>query len=365
MTRFYKNILTPVLPVMFLFAVLMSGCVEQESFLTASDNPESSGEFELCSPEGMAEYLDGLPAVSDVNEWQNEFGPGITITTNHYKIHTTMLEPLTLSRVPGFMESAYSAYQQQLPCPVRTGHKFKVFLFDTREQWEDFTRDFTGKASDLYLKIKKGAYYLKGACVTYNIGRSRTFSVLAHEGWHQFNCRHFKYRLPSWLDEGIATLFEASEYHDGFFSFDPARNASRLGSLRKQLMRGKLIPLEELIRLNPAEVVSLDDTQAVMAFYGQAYALIRFLREEEYGKYLPMYQQMLLDAKEGNWPINKKLGETAADRNVPITGKWNRHVSPKLFEYYVDDCESLQEAYIHFCKKIVHNVRIKTLRRYR
>ena len=43
-----------------------------------------------------------------------------------------------------------------------------------------------------------------GVAVLYNIGTRDTFAIAAHEGWHQFSGRHFKYRLPSWLDEGVA-----------------------------------------------------------------------------------------------------------------------------------------------------------------
>ena len=308
----------------------------------------------------MSRHLENLPAVRLVEQWNNQYAPGIKITTKHYQIYTTMLEPLILSRVPGFMESAYSAYQKQLPYPVKTEHKFTVYLFGDRSQWENFTRKFTGENAELYLKIKKGAYYLNGACVTYNIGRSRTFSVLGHEGWHQFNSRHFTYRLPSWLDEGIATLFESSFYKDGFFFFDPSGNVSRLGCLKKLLQSGRIIPLEKLLVLNPGEVVAHADTEAVMAFYAQAYALIRFLREEEYGRHIGSYQQMLFDGKEGNWPIEKELQKTAADRNIPITANWNREISPKLFEYYIDNCRDLQDKYIPFCRKLVRNVRIKT-----
>jgi len=270
-----------------------------------------------------------------------------------------MLEPLTLTRVPGYMESAYMAYQQQLPKPIETQNKFTVYLFGDRDQWEKFTKKFTGSNYKMYLKIQKGAYYLKGACVTYNIGRSRTFSVLGHEGWHQFNSRHFVYRLPSWLDEGIATQFETSEYKDGFFYFRPSRNASRLGSLKKSMATNKTIPLGKLLTLNPGDVVANADIDAVMAFYAQSYALVRFLKEDDYGRNLLKFQKLLLDAREGNWPLDEKLQKIASDRNIPLTSNWNRYVSPKLFTHYIDDHQELQGQYSNFCRKIVSNVRLK------
>ncbi|MBW8016019.1 MAG: hypothetical protein FVQ82_07525 [Planctomycetes bacterium] len=331
------------------------GCTEQRAATSARNIPAT----DLSTPAGMIKSLEKLPPVEKIEHWENEYAPGITITTKHYNIHTTMLEPLTLTRVPGYMESAYAAYQQQLPKPVEAKTKFTVYLFGDRQQWEKFTRKFTGHNAEMYLKIQKGAYYLNGVCVAYNIGRSRTFSVLGHEGWHQFNFRHFAYRLPSWLDEGIATLFETSEYKNGFFYFRPERNGSRLASLRKILEADKIIPLGKLLTLNPGEVVGHADTDAVLAFYAQAYALVRFLKEDDYGRNLLQFQSLLLDAKNGNWPLDEKMQKTALNRNLPMTAQWNRYLSPRLFAHYIGEHQALRDSYIAFCMKIARNVRLK------
>ena len=223
----------------------------------------------IDTPAGMIEYLQkrNLPTLEKVRLWQNEYGPGLKLTTAHYEILTTLLEPLILSQVPGFVESAYRSYNKQLPRPVETATKFRIYLFAERKQWEDFTKTFAGPQASLYCKIKAGAYYLNGSCVAYNIGRERTFSVLGHEGWHQFNSRHFKFRLPSWLDEGIAMLFEASRYDRGLFYFEPTLNLYRLGALRKTLAGNKMIPLRQLVAINPGEAIVKGD-DAVTAFYG-------------------------------------------------------------------------------------------------
>ncbi len=263
----------------------------------------------------MIEYLEGrnLPAMESARVWENEYGPGLIITTKHYDIYTTLLEPLMLSLVPGFMESAYLGYQDQLGEPVETTGRFKVYLFAQRSQWDDFTKAFAGPWAPMYRKIKAGAYFLNGVCVAYNIGRERTFSVLGHEGWHQFHNSHFKLRLPSWLDEGIATLFERSTESGGLFSFEPGRNVYRLGALKKTLIKDKMIPLKELVAINPGEVLAANQSDAVAAFYGQAYALVRFMREESYGKWLRNYRQLLLDGVRGNWTISAGDKTIAAD----------------------------------------------------
>ena len=310
----------------------------------------------------MLEYLrqQNLPAVKSVEVWPNEYAEGLIITTEHYEIHTTLLDSLMLRQLPGFVESAYRGYQSQLPEHIETATCFTVYLFAERQQWEDFTKVFAGPHASLFCKIKSGAYYLNGACVLYNIGRERTFSALGHEGWHQFNSRHFEFRLPSWLDEGVAMLFEVSKRERGFFYFEPGRNAGRLGALKQTLMKDKMIPLRELIGMNPGEVLTTNETESVMAFYAQSYALVRFLREEGYGKRLRNYQRMLLDGLWGRWPLSEAGKRVAADRNIPLTVKWNRAVGLLLFRHYIgDDLEQIEREYRAFCRKIVYHVHFK------
>jgi len=327
-----------------------------------ADAPDSSGKSaKIDSPAGMTAYLKTrrLPMLESVEPWQNPYGPGLKLTTDHYEVYTTLLDPLILSRVPGFVESAYKAYQKQLPELVETKFKLSVYLFAKRKQWEDFTKVFVGENAPLYLKIKSGAYCLNDACVAYNIGRDATFSVLGHEGWHQFNQRHFRYRLPSWLDEGIAMSFEANRYEDGLFTFDPSRNINRLGGLKYTLTKGKMIPLKILIGLNPGEVVYVGQ-DATQAFYSQSYALVRFLKEDNYGQRLTQYHQMLMGAVDGTWPLTDEAKKIASDRNIPLTIEYNRVAGTKLFEYYIGtDFSTIEQQYQLFCKKLVYNVNLK------
>ncbi|MFH1615982.1 MAG: DUF1570 domain-containing protein [Planctomycetota bacterium] len=339
---------------------LGGGCRESRKSTHAG---QSEARQAIDTPQGMIEHLQSkhLPALNVVAHWPNQYGPGLVITTDHYEIYTTLLDPLMLSQLPGFMESAYRGYQEQLPQPVASTSRSRVFLFATRQQWEEHTRNFVGsKLAPVYLQITKGAYYLNGDCVAYNIGRKRTFSVMGHEGWHQFNSRHFAYRLPSWLDEGIAMLFETSVYEKGWFNFEPSRNLGRLGSLRQTLQQGSMIPLRQLITLNPAQVIS--STEAVTAFYAQSYALVRFLREEDYGKRLPKFHQMLLGGLQGTWPLGEQERKIAADRNIQLTANWNHYVATKLFDTYIEagsEAGELEAEYVRFCRKIVYRVRLK------
>ncbi len=313
------------------------------------------------NPRSYAEQLRNEPAVKDVQTWDNPYSNGLIIRTKHYRIYTTLLEPLMLRQVPAYMESAFRAYQSQLPAPIESSQIFDIYLFANRGQWEQFTHTFVGNNAPLYLQIKKGAYVANGTCVAYNIGRKQTFSVLGHEGWHQFNQHLFAYRLPSWLDEGIATLFETCKYSKGRFLFEPDKNLMRLGSLKQTMQTGQLIPLRQLIALNPGQVVGHNGTDdAVIAFYAQNYALVRFLREHNYGIRLRKYHAMMLGGAEGTWPLKAEYTDLAADRSRPLTVNWNTVVAPTLFAYYIDpDIAKLEAEYRAFCRKITYHVRIK------
>ncbi len=129
-----------VVLICILGAVSVAICPERQS------KADSSKISWIDTPTGMIEYLhkQRLPVLESVEVWQNEYGPGLKLTTAHYEVFATLLEPLMLTQVPGFMESAYRGYNDQLPEPVETKTKFTIYLFAERKQWEDFTKVFAG-----------------------------------------------------------------------------------------------------------------------------------------------------------------------------------------------------------------------------
>jgi len=100
--------------------------------------------------------------------------------------------------------------------------------------------------------------------------------------------------------------------------------------------------------------------EAVNAFYSQSYALVRFLREEDYGKRLSDYHRLLLDGLNGAWPLSEQAQRFAADRNIALTTAWNRTISPMLFDRYIGgDFQELEQEYLAFCRKILYRVRFR------
>jgi len=344
-----------IIPVLLL--VFICGCNESNQ----TTNTSSNAPAKLSTIDGLIKYIAPLPAVQRVEKWENPYGKGLVIETAHYRIRTTMLEPLMLKQIPAFVEAAWQQYQSQIQVQIAGKEKFSLYLFSDRAQWEQFTKVFTGAQWPVYQKIKKGAYFLNGSCIAYNIGRSRTFSVIGHEGWHQFCDKYFRYRLPSWLDEGVAQLFEQSELINGRFVFQPARNYQKIGALKLTMQNNKMIPLRNLISLNPGEVMTQEQPDAsVMAFYSQSYALVRFLREDNYGKRLGNYYQMMLGALNGTWPIDEMETKIASDRSIPLTAQWNSYIAQKLFRIYIgQEIERIEPEYLLFCRKITYPITIK------
>ena len=328
----------------------LAGC-KSHKIITTETVPEG---LQTCA-EAIQHLRDQNPPVLEsVEVWENRYGPGLKLASAHYEVFTTLLEPSMLRRIPGFVESAYRAYNRQLPEPVETKSRFVIYLFAERRQWEDFTREFAGEQAEIFCRIKAGAYYHDGACVAYDIGNERTLSVIGHEGWHQFNDRHFKFRLPSWLDEGVAMLFEAHQARDGSFHFEPEKNEYRLDALKKTLDRDRMVPLEELIATTPGDVLATDQTDAVMAFYSQSYGLVRFLQEADSGRRLAIYRRLLADGLRGDWPLDEVSREIAADRSIPRNILWNHIVGLILFQEYIgDDFEPVEKEYLAFCRQIV------------
>ena len=339
-------------------AICLPGCQEANKSVSA---PSTAFAVPNNAAQTAIDYIQNEPAVKEVNLWINSYGDGLEVRTEHYLLRTTLLEPLMLRQMPAFLEAAYKAYQSQLPQPLPSARPLEVYLFAARNQWEHFTHLTMGADAEVYLRIQRGAYTANGICVAYNIGRKQTFSVIGHEGWHQFNQRLFTYRLPSWLDEGIATLFETCRYSQGRFLFEPQRNLMRLGSLKQTIQQNQLIPLRQLIVLNPGQVLNAHgEDSGVIAFYAQNYALVRFLREYNYGIRLRNYHTMLLGGANGTWPLNGELAALAADRTRPLTVRWNTLVAPELFAYYIEpDMDALEKEYRTFCARIVYRVRIK------
>jgi hypothetical protein len=136
--------------------------------------------------------------------------------------------------------------------------------------------------------------------VAYYLGNQSTYSVAAHEGWHQFCGRNFKSQLPPFLEEGIATMFEGVSLAGphGLPQWNFGVNLNRAVRLREAVEARGLWPLERLITMHAGQVVDSRGDQ-IDAFYAQNWAFARFLWESQNHHYRPALQHLLTDTANG------------------------------------------------------------------
>jgi hypothetical protein len=272
------------------------------------------------------------------------------ILTNHYLIHTTIDDEQVLGTLARVMEGALAQYQQFTPGVRLSARPMECFVFATRPQWARFTAEKTGDDATVYLKINKGGYTIRDWYVAYFIGDAGTYAVAAHEGWHQYVARHFRSRLPPFLEEGIATMFETITWSAGQPRWTLSVNPVRAARLRRAIERGDLWPLESLITMHAGDVVNLPG-ERIETFYAQNWAFAQFLWEAENQRYRPAFQRM--------------LGDLAAGVATPGTGArntstlwWNPNSARPMLEHYLAmPLDEIERAYLAYVQRIARSRR--------
>ena len=350
--------------IVLLTVLLMCGCVQESRYR----RPYAYGSYHRNHYSTTPVYPTSTVSMSVVDEllaqrpyellsveaWFNDYAPGLVMKTPHYEIYTTITKASLLRCIASHVEASYARYVQYVGAGGVASTRAKVYLFADRRQWEGFTRQFAREQAHLLVKIQEGAYCYRDSCVLYDIGVEKTLAAIAHEGWHQFASQNFVYRLPSWLDEGIAMQFERSSWSSAGSRLDATRNPYRLNSLRRIVNSHCAMQLTDLLSSSPGQVMASDRTESVGAFYSQSYALVRFLQEAGNAHFKAQYDKMVRDGLYGLWRLTAEDRRIASSRHCARTLEWNSRVGRQLFEQYISaDPESLEKPYSDFCRAIV------------
>jgi len=303
-------------------------------------------------PITIEDRISGQLYVEEVEKWVYSHGEGLCIKTPRYNVYTTMTDVLLLRQLPIFLENLHQQYCNV--SGIKTSQKYDLYLFQTREQWELFGEVFTGSNWQTYKQIEKGAYYANGACVAYNIGRMDTFAVIAHEGWHQFSHRHFKYQLPAWLDEGLAMQFEGFKRVGNKYVFSPSINTIRLNGLKNSFEQGHKPRLANILAENPAAIFDREQenkAEFINAYYSRVYALIRFLDEHGAGVYRPQLTALITAMRDGKWNSDDDIAIALTNRNTVLTTAINARVGLKLFTDH--NLKTIERQFDTFCYLLI------------
>ncbi len=296
---------------------------------------------------GGARQWDGPanPARVRSESWAYGERAGQKLRTNHYVLLTTIDDEEVTNALGQVMEGAFAQYRRVAPTAVSGSAPMECYLFQYRKEWARFTEKHTGSDAPIYLQIKQGGYTVGDRYVAFYIGDIQTYSVAAHEGWHQYVARHFKHRPPPFLEEGLACLFEQVLWEGKLPRWDLASNAKRIVGLRNAAESKTLLPLRQLISMHAGQVVEKTTFQ-VETFYAQSWAFARFLWDAEDGRYRPALQQLLADAVTGT---------LYADGIARIAGstEWDPTSAGPILERYLEmSLPEIDRAYRAYIRKI-------------
>jgi hypothetical protein len=205
---------------------------------------------------------------------------------------------MTQQVLPEYVEKAWKHYTDLVPLNREPSEPLKCYVFQRRDDWEAFTRRFTGPRAGKYLRISNGGYSERGVSVAHYIRRDSTLAVLSHEGFHAYLDVNFPKPVPAWLNEGLATWCEGTEWQGQHVRFAPRQNSLRVGGLRDAARRSELMPLAELLRNNAGHYVGTGQLRS-QVYYSQLWALMWFLEDGEDGRYRDAFARMRRELAEG------------------------------------------------------------------
>jgi len=297
----------------------------------------------------------GYPIVieTDIRPWNTSYSEGWQITTDHYRLYTTVRARPLQQYLPGMLEAAYKRYLDLTGLSDRSSAKrMAVYVMSTRQEWAALTTSRLGNRAGTVLSITAGGYCYDGVCVLWNIGPRATLSVASHEGLHQFFSHRLKQSLPMWLEEGMCVLSEGHNVHKGTLAFTPKDNPSRMTALRTAIINEHWQPIARLLPMDGGDAVGSGSTEKAVGYYGQVWALMRYIRSvPEYRRGL---ERLIQDAESGRLHEGIALPKSILGKIKRRGRTYNRTVSIPLFQHYItDDMETFEREYLAFSRKLV------------
>jgi hypothetical protein len=168
--------------------------------------------------------------------------------------------------------------------------KFEVYLYRTRQQYLDLVGAGLMNTGGIFMPSRNLlAAFLEGQ------GRDSLRRTLQHEAFHQFALTTIGPRLPVWLNEGLAQVFEEGLWVGNEFHLEqvPPR---RLRQLQQDMRDRRLMPFRQFLVISDADWnKDLRNATIGAARYNQAWAMTHFLvfAADENNPDVPRYRTRL------------------------------------------------------------------------
>ena len=201
-----------------------------------------------------------------------------TVDTPHYLIHTDVpaADAPLVDDLAKRMEAMYDEYDRQLADfhPAAGAARFQVYLFAHRDRFAAFTRVAGPNSGGAFVN---GPHPFLATSVD-GQDRDELRQTLQHEGFHQFAYFAVSRRLPVWLNEGLAELFEEGVWAGDRFLLGQV-TPRRVRQLHSDLDRNAAVPVRSLLATTPAVWAGTlrRDVNAGESNYAAAWAVAQYL----------------------------------------------------------------------------------------
>jgi hypothetical protein len=235
-----------------------------------------------------------------------------TFTSRYYKVHTT-LGRRAVKPYAHHMDLIFAHYRRRFRnFEPRNNEPQPLYLFNTRRQYVKFMAKHGIQA-----KNSGGMFFIKRnvrGLATFVEGRpkKRVFTVLQHEGFHQFAWNFIGPNISQWVNEGLAQYFEdATIQGENIALGRPDRK--RIKVLQWAAENDRLIPVKKMITISDNEwnaKLNANPRQA-RVMYAQAWSMVYFLIHGDNGKYqeaFRKYLHLLADGKSQDQAAEASFG---------------------------------------------------------
>ena len=195
------------------------------------------------------------------------------IPTRHYLIHTDLDDNLATDLAQR-MDAMYDQYAQRLSTfgPIDNSQPLEAFIFRRQAEYIHLAGITAKATSGIFLP----QHQIIATYLQYQ-GRDAIRRVLQHEAFHQFADRVISHHLPTWLNEGLAQVFEEGIWtgHEFLLGQVPPY---RLRQLNSDIASPGLMDFRTILQIQPQQWAShWDYAPAAALEYNQAWAMTHFL----------------------------------------------------------------------------------------
>jgi hypothetical protein len=213
---------------------------------------EQEGPYERALQRALEQAQAGLIAEIEVWRDHSTWPDAWVVRSEHYELRTTHSRALGVQLTQG-LEAMFGHFQTVLGTDYEPDQPFRVDVFPTLQEYNQFGEDFGAEHSSFY-----GSFHAAGQAenqvATYYVPNHTQLGMwVTHGALHQFLRAAFPTLPPTWIEEGLASYFA--------LYWDPGYGVREIDRIRGANGPSSFIPLEQLMGASAAEYTTNPHTR--------------------------------------------------------------------------------------------------------